>query len=215
MNDYATTLDRSRQPEPGPLPKISFPSFEGGSLSNGLDVWTVQNHEQPIVTLSLYVRAGSALDPKLREGLACSVTDLLTKGTSRRTATEIAEAIDFVGGSLSASASWDALTINVNVLSKYLDVALDLLGDIIQRSTFPEEELDRMRLQRLAGLKQAKADAGFLSEPTRKQGSSTRSLTARTIFPQANPRYGKNTPRLSRSIAGTRCSSSRFRFFAS
>jgi zinc protease len=164
MNDNSTPLDRSRQPEPGPLPKISFPPFEGGTLSNGLDVWTVQNHEQPIVSLSLYVRAGSALDPKLREGLASSVADLLTKGTSRRTATEIAEAIDFVGGSLSASASWDALTINVNVLTKYLDVALDLLGDILQRSTYPEEEIDRMRLQRLAGLTQAKADAGFLAD---------------------------------------------------
>jgi len=164
MNDYATPLDRSHQPEPGPLPKISFPPFEGGTLSNGLDVWTVQNHEQPIVSLSLYVRAGSSLDPKLQEGLASSVSDLLTKGTSRRTATEIAEAIDFVGGSLSASASWDALTINVNVLTKYLDVALDLLGDILQRSTYPDEEIDRMRLQRLAGLKQAKADAGFLAD---------------------------------------------------
>src|SRR5581483_6299326 len=84
--------------------------------------------------------------------------------TAKRSATDIAETIDFVGGSLSASASWDAAVININVLSKYLDVAIALLADIIQHSTFPAEELERMRLQRLAGLRQAKADAGFLAD---------------------------------------------------
>src|ERR1700731_323567 len=103
MNDYATTLDRSTAPKPGPLPKVSFPAFEVGSLSNGLDIWTVQNHEQPIISLSLYIRGGSACDPRHREGLASAVAELLTKGTVRRTATQIAEEIDFVGGSLSAS----------------------------------------------------------------------------------------------------------------
>ncbi|HET6401326.1 MAG TPA: pitrilysin family protein [Candidatus Kapabacteria bacterium] len=151
-------------PKPGPLTKVSFPKFEEGTLSNGLEVWTVQNHEQPIVSLSLYVRAGSSLDPRHREGLAASVADLLTKGTARRSATEIAEAIDFIGGSLNASAGWDALTVNISVLTKYLDVAIDLLSDIIQHSTFPDEEVERMRLQRLAGIRQAKADAGFLAD---------------------------------------------------
>ncbi|HEX5317441.1 MAG TPA: pitrilysin family protein, partial [Candidatus Kapabacteria bacterium] len=164
MNDYATSLDRSTPPKPGPLTKVSFPKFEEGILSNGLEVWTVSNHEQPIVSLSLYIRGGSALDPRHQQGLASSVAELLTKGTTRRSATEIAEAIDFVGGSLTASAGWDAITVNISVLSKYLDVAIDLLSDVIQNSTFPEEEIERMRLQRLAGIRQAKADAGFLAD---------------------------------------------------
>ncbi len=164
MNDNATPLDRSIPPKPGPLTKVSFPRFQEGILSNGLEVWTVQNHEQPIVSLSLYVRGGSARDPRNRQGLASSTAELLTKGTTSRSATEIAETIDFVGGSLTASAGWDALTINISVLSKYLDVAIDLLSDIIQNSTFPDEEVERMRLQRLAGIRQSKADAGFLAD---------------------------------------------------
>ena len=164
MNDHGTPLDRSTPPKPGPLTKVSFPKFEEGLLSNGLEVWTVSNHEQPIVSLSLYIRGGSAFDPRHREGLAASVAELLTKGTARRSATEIAEAIDFIGGSLTASAGWDAITVNISVLSKYLDIAIDLLSDVIQHSTFPEEEIERMRLQRLAGIRQAKADAGFLAD---------------------------------------------------
>ena len=133
-------------------------------MKNGLSVYIVQNHEQPIVSLSLYVRAGSVHDPKNREGLAATVSDMLTKGTERHSATQIAEEIDFVGGSLFAAASWDALTIGVSVLSKFLGVALDLLADVVQHSTYPDEELERVRLQRLAGLRHAKADAGFLGD---------------------------------------------------
>ncbi|SRR5579883_942423 len=164
MNTHATPLDRSKAPQPGPFPKISFPKFERSTLTNGLDVWTVQNHEQPIVSLSLYVRSGSESDPRHREGLASIAADLMTKGTTNRSATAIAETIDFVGGSLSAAASWDALTVNVTVLTKYLDVAIDLLSDILLNATYPEEELERVRIQRLAGLRQAKADAGFLAD---------------------------------------------------
>ncbi len=189
MNNFTTILDRSTPPKPGPFPKVAFPPFDGAPISNGLDIWTVPNHEQPIVSLSLYFRGGSACDPQHREGLASSVAELMTKGTLRRTATQIAEEIDFVGGSLSASSSWDALTINVSVLTKYLDVAVDLLADVVQHTTFPEEEIERMRLQRLAGLRQAKADAGFLSDM----------VFSKLVFP--NHPYGQQPIGTERSIA--------------
>jgi zinc protease len=189
MNDYI--LDRTKPPKAAPIPKVSFPPFDGAAIGNGLDVWTVQNHEQPIVSLSLFFRGGSERDPRNREGLASSVADLLTKGTARRSATQIAEEIDFVGGSLSASAGWDALTINIGVLSKYLDLAIDLLADVVQHSTYPEEEIERMRLQRLSGLRQAKADAGFLSDM----------VFSKMVF--AGHPYGRQSMGTERSIAET------------
>jgi zinc protease len=165
MEDRNTMLlDRSKPPEAGPLTKFVFPPFEERRLSNGLPVFVVEDHEQPILSIALYVRGGSVHDPRHAEGLASTVADLLTKGTVRRSATQIAEEIDFVGGSLMAGVSWDALTIGVNVLSKYTATALDLLGDVTQNSTYPAEELERVRLQRLAGLRQAKSDGGFLAD---------------------------------------------------
>lgn len=164
MEPNQKPLDRSKAPEPGPLAKIAFPQFVERKLASGLSVYIVENHEQPIVSMSLYMKAGSDHDPRKREGLAAVVADLLTKGTERRTATQIAEEIDFVGGSLYAGVSWDALTVGATALSKYLDVAVDLLADVVQHSTFPQEELERVRLQRLAGLRHAKADAGFLAD---------------------------------------------------
>ncbi|MDP4198965.1 MAG: pitrilysin family protein [Bacteroidota bacterium] len=183
-----TPLDRSRPPEPGPLPKIAFPPFEARRLSNGLSVYIVEDHEQPILSIALYLRAGAVLDPHHTEGLAATVADMLTKGTKRRSATQIAEEIDFVGGSLMAGTSWDALTIGVNVLSKYTKTALDILGDVVQNSTYPAEELERVRLQRLAGLRQAKADAGFLADM----------VFAKLVF--ANHPYGKQAMGTTESI---------------
>jgi zinc protease len=163
MSDIIT-LDRSRAPEPGPLPKVAFPPFEERRLSNGLSVFIVEDHEQPIVSLGLYFRAGAVHDPMHLDGLAATVSDLFTKGTKNRTATQIAEDIDFLGSTLMAAASWDSLTVGLNVLSKFLDQSLAILSDILQNSTYPAEELERVRLQRLAGLRQAKADAGFLAD---------------------------------------------------
>jgi zinc protease len=164
MQETTTTFDRSRAPEPGPLPKVSFPPFEERRLSNGLSVYIVEDHEQPIVSIGLYIRAGAVHDPMHLDGLAATAADLLTKGTKTRSATQIAEDIDFLGATLMAGASWDSLTVGLNVLSKFLDESLGILADVLQNSTFPAEELERVRMQRLAGLRQAKADAGFLAD---------------------------------------------------
>jgi zinc protease len=157
-------LDRTQPPKPGKLPEVAFPPFIERKLSNGLPVFIVENHEQPIVSVSAYVRGGSSHDPRDRQGLASITGEMLTKGTLRRTAMQIADEIDFVGGSLNSGSSWDANTVSVTVLTKFLSTGLDLLADVILNPTFPQEELDRVKLQRLASLKQAKADAGYLAD---------------------------------------------------
>lgn len=157
-------LDRTRPPKPGKLPEVSFPPFIERTLANGLKVYIVENHEQPIVSVSMYVLGGSSQDPGERQGLASITGEMLTKGTARRTALQIADEIDFVGGSLNSGSSWDANTVSVTVLTKFLPVGLDLLSDVILHPTFPSEELDRVKLQRLASIKQAKADAGYLAD---------------------------------------------------
>ena len=127
-----------------------------------MKVIVVENHEQPIVYVSFVVKSGSTYDGNL-PGLASVTAELLTKGTKTRTATQIAEEIDFVGGSLSATASWDATNVNVLVLKKYLGVGMDILQDVVLNPTFPDEELERIRTQRLASIKQSKAEAGYLA----------------------------------------------------
>jgi len=155
-------IDRTKPPKPGPESKVKFPSYYEKTLPNGLKVIVIENHEQPIVYVSFVVKSGSTYDGEL-PGLASVTAELLTKGTKTRSATQIAEEIDFVGGSLNATASWDATNVSVLVLKKYLGVGVDILQDVVLNPTFPEEEIERVRTQRLASIKQSKAEAGYLA----------------------------------------------------
>jgi predicted Zn-dependent peptidase len=155
-------IDRTKPPKPGPESKVKFPSYYEKMLPNGLKVIVIENHEQPIVYVSFVVKSGSTYDGEL-PGLASVTAELLTKGTKTRSATQIAEEIDFVGGSLNATASWDATNVSVLVLKKYLGVGVDILQDVVLNPTFPEEEIERVRTQRLASIKQSKAEAGYLA----------------------------------------------------
>ncbi len=162
VSDSQEKIDRTKPPKPGPESKVKFPSYFEKTLPNGLKVIVVENHEQPIVYISFVVRSGSTYDGDL-PGLASVTAELLTKGTKTRTATQIAEEIDFVGGSLNTSASWDATNVSVLVLKKYIGVGMDILQDVVLNPTFPDEELGRIKTQRLASIKQSKADAGYLA----------------------------------------------------
>jgi len=82
-----------RPPRPLPARDIKFPPYEIRTLKNGLQVIVVLHHEQPAVSLRLIVRAGGALDPNDKPGVASLAATLLDQGTTTRTATEIADAI--------------------------------------------------------------------------------------------------------------------------
>lgn len=155
------TLDRSRPPKPGPPSKVSFPKYFEKKYSNGFKFFVVENHGLPIVTMAYVVKSGSLFDGNL-PGLASAASELLTKGTRRRSANQIAEDIDFVGGSLSSSASWDASQVFVSVLKNHLRTGFDVLQDIVLNPTFPQEEIDRVKTQRIASIQQMKADPGYL-----------------------------------------------------
>jgi len=156
-------LDRSKPPKPGKISKVSFPKYFEKKLKNGFKIFVVENHEQPIVSINLVVKSGSTYDAGL-PGLASVTAELLTKGTKTRTATQIAEEIDFVGGSLSSSADWDASRVSVTVLKKHLDVGLNILSDVVLNPTFPDSEIARVKDQRLASLKQSKSEASYLAD---------------------------------------------------
>lgn len=157
------SVDRSTPPPPGVPGKVGFPRYSEKKLRNGFKIFVIENHSLPIVTIGFVVRGGSMYDGD-RPGLASITSELLTKGTKTRSATEIAEQIDFVGGSLASSASWDACQVFVSVLKEYVTVGFDLLEDVVLNPTFPEEEIERVRTQRLASIQQLKADSGYLAD---------------------------------------------------
>lgn len=152
--------------EPPPsleLRPLEFPPFQEARLSNGLTLLVVENHRLPIVSVRLSMLAGSRSDPESLEGVASLTASLLTKGTERRTAEQIAEEIEGVGASLFASAGDDFFNIYTTVLTEHVDLAFDLVSDVLLNATFPEDELELERTRTLSSLKLEKSSPGALA----------------------------------------------------
>jgi zinc protease len=150
-------------PQPLPARDVRFPPYEIRTFANGLQAVVVQHHEQPLVMLRLVVRAGAAQDPAGREGTAMLTAALLDQGTATRSAGQVADAIDFIGGALNSGAGTDLSYVNVLVMKDSLDVGLDLLDDVARRPGFSDEELERQRQQALSSLTVNAEDPGYVA----------------------------------------------------
>jgi predicted Zn-dependent peptidase len=151
------TPDRNQAPGSGSSPTLA-PVVVKRQLSNGLPVWIVEQHELPVVQMSLQVLTGTAADPPGRYGLASLASAMLTQGAGSRSGIQIAEALDAQLANLSASSSIDSSSLQLYVPVLRLPDVLPLMADVAQRPTFPKEELERVRQQRLLALSAARDD---------------------------------------------------------
>ncbi|HXQ26592.1 MAG TPA: pitrilysin family protein [Candidatus Acidoferrales bacterium] len=153
-----------QMPAAGAPKAFNFPSAATRTLANGLRVFVVTDHSQPSVAVRLVIlSAGSIKDPAEMPGVAQMTANLLTQGTEKRSARDIAEAIDFIGGSLEASAGKDSTGVTLNVVKKDLSTGLDLMSDIVLHPAFRAEELGRQRQQLLSNLTVQYSDPEYLA----------------------------------------------------
>jgi predicted Zn-dependent peptidase len=154
--------DRSKPPALDPAPALRLPPIEKRTLSNGLAVWIMGVRKVPTVHLELVVRSGAGADPQGRFGLATLTADMLDEGAGSKNALEIADAVDYLGADLSTTAGIDASYVELHVPVARLADALPVMADVVARPTFPEDELKRLREERLASLLEAQDDPGQL-----------------------------------------------------
>jgi zinc protease len=150
-------------PRPLAARPIHFPPYELKTLPNGLKVVLVSHHEQPAVSVRMIVRAGAAMDPKEKLGLAMLTASLLDQGAGGRTAEQIADTIDFAGGILSTGAGTDLTYVSTVVMKDGLPLGLQLMADVVRRPTFAAEEIERQRQQAISSLKVAAEDPDNLA----------------------------------------------------
>ena len=142
----------------------AMPPVQRMVLSNRLTLLTGEDHSLPFVTLQLLIDSGSRRDPAGQEGLAYLTAKGLLLGTSKRTANQINEELDFIGASLNGSSGRDYATVNLRVLKKDLDKGLDLFFETITQPTFPEEEIRREIEKTLAAIQSAEDQPGEVAE---------------------------------------------------
>jgi zinc protease len=137
--------DMAVSPDPAPEPSFTPPEIQTAALSNGMNLYLVEDHKLPLVQVNLLIRSGWAADPLDRPGAAALTADMLNEGTKNRNALEISDEIQRLGANLSTGSGFDDSNVNLNTLKRNLDPALELMADIVLNPTFPEDELERQR----------------------------------------------------------------------
>ncbi|MGC2202302.1 MAG: pitrilysin family protein [Stellaceae bacterium] len=125
------------------------------TLANGLRVATDQLDTVDTVSLGIWVDVGTRHEPADVNGAAHFLEHMAFKGTERRSARAIAEEIEAVGGHLNAYTSRESTAFYAKVLKEDVALALDILADILQNSTFDPEEFERERTVILQEIGQA------------------------------------------------------------
>ncbi|MDP6457448.1 MAG: pitrilysin family protein [Candidatus Marinimicrobia bacterium] len=149
-----TDVDRSKLPDVGGFPALELPDIQKVTLSNGLEIILAERHEIPVVSLTLVVDAGYAADQFGLAGTASMSMLMLDEGTNSRSALEISDELKVLGAQVSAGADLDICIVSLSALKENLDASLDVFADVILNPTFPKDELERLKKQRLASIKQ-------------------------------------------------------------
>jgi len=150
-------------PSPAAPHEITFVEPKEARLENGLRVIVAERPGLPLLAAELLVRNGAEVDPDGRAGAASMTGSLLTKGTDKMTAPQIASAIESLGGSIDSGARWDGSSANIVVMSDKAEPALAILADVVLHPAFKQEEIDRLKNQTLDGLRVVLQQPGALS----------------------------------------------------
>jgi len=151
-------------PPPVSAPRpIVLEAPEVATLDNGLRVVVARRTGLPLVTAQLVIRSGTETDPRSLSGLADLTATLLTKGTAKRGAPQIAEAAEALGGSLDSGAGWYQSFVSMTITKPKVRDALALIAEVTLTPRFAGDELERARRLALDGLSVALRDPGSLA----------------------------------------------------
>ncbi len=138
------------------------PSFTRTRLSNGIKIIVIPNDEVPFVSVMLGTTNGAVTERK--PGTASMVAKMLTKGTETRTEEELVNTLEQKAISLHGSAGMDTFTVNANCLTEHIDLAVELMADVVQNPTFDQDEFDKLKKQVLTSLNIASQQPRYLAE---------------------------------------------------
>jgi zinc protease len=142
---WAGRTDLIVPPSPKPPTKLELPAIESYKLANGLEVFVIKSARLPVASMQLAIKAGRMQEPRARLGVAEATADMLVKGTKKRDAVALAKKIDFVGGTIAADATFEATLVSCSVLARDFSTCLELVPEMITQSTFPDEELAKVK----------------------------------------------------------------------
>jgi zinc protease len=136
------------------------------STAQGARVYFVENHDLPMLDISVAFDAGSARDTVEKSGLASMTRSLMSKGAGPWTEQEIAERLADVGAVMSGSFDADRAGFSLRTLSSppEREPAINVLKAVVSSPHFPEDVLEREKVRAIAGLREASTKPDYLGE---------------------------------------------------
>lgn len=186
----AQTIDLHKRPEASLVKEVPFPKYEEVKLKNGMRLLIIEDHEQPTFSLRMQLIPGTTADGD-KPGLATLALNLLPKGTSSRSALDIAKALDGLGASINTSAAGDAMTVSASGLKKHLPTILGIYADVLMNPAFANDEVEKMRTQAIEGVRYEKSEAGPLVQ----------ALARKTVYGENHPYAMKESEESLKSIS--------------
>jgi predicted Zn-dependent peptidase len=132
-----------------------LPPYQKFKLKNGLTVYLMEQHEVPIISVSVILPAGAIYDGE-KSGLASLTASALKHGTKNFTKAKLDEELDFLGASISAGASKESANLSARMAAKDNDKVLNLLKEVLLEPTFDAAEFEKEKKRLLVSLEQQK-----------------------------------------------------------
>jgi zinc protease len=158
-----SAVPHANAPALAPETRVAWPKRTVSTLANGLQVVLVESRNFPKITAQLYFRSGNAVISHTAPGLADMTATVVRTGTASRPSRQIEEDLRRMGAGLGTSSGADSSAISANGLAEFSDGILELMADLARHASFPEEEFERERRQRLEELRIERTTPGFLA----------------------------------------------------
>jgi zinc protease len=163
MVDARDEPDRSMTPEVKPTLVFNVPHVATTTLANGLKLHIVERREIPKVATALMIHVGATAESFERSGLSSMTAEMLEEGTTTRTSLQIEAELDRLGSHLATGGSREWSAVSLDSLKRHLPESLELMADVLLHPSFPGEELERLRKQRLDAMLQEKASPSAIA----------------------------------------------------
>jgi len=157
-------IDRSLEPSYGEKSELNIPDVWEHRLANGLSVYGIRNGEVPLVTFNLVIDGGQMVESFDKIGITNLLANMMTKGTERKTAADLEQAIQQLGASIDIYANKEGLVIAGETLSKNYNQTIDLLREILLEPRWDEHELVLARQKVKSQIRQQEANPKTIAQ---------------------------------------------------
>ena len=152
---FSAAVDRSKMPLPGAVADTAFPAFQTSTLSNGMKVYLVERHDAPQVSVSMVVDTGYPGDPTaIRNGLGGLTANMMDEGTTTRSALQIADEVDRLGGYVGTGGGGEQSVVEFSALTPTVDRVMAIWADVLRNPAFAEGDFARIQAQTVQGIQQ-------------------------------------------------------------